>query len=184
MNSKKISYFTFRHWIHVCTLIHRRYHCLLGWRINTSIPLTRSHLNVQEPKSETWGLTKRCRAVHSTRLKLQLLEHVPGLCEAEDGRNVLLTLDSEVGQAVFEVCNSNTHDDRIIIAKAVHILWKQLFLNKEVLDGDLGCKRQSNSVPLLLVQMTQMTLEGNASKISNKSSHVAVNKSHLTDLNP
>ena len=59
------------------------------------------------------------------------------LFEAKDGCNVLLTLDSEVGRAVFKPCNSNTHDDGIIITKAAHILQKQLFLNKQVFDGDL-----------------------------------------------
>ena len=53
--------------------------------------------------------------VHSTRLRLQLLERVPGPCEAKDERNVLVTLDSEVGRAVFEACNSSTNDTGIII---------------------------------------------------------------------
>ena len=76
------------------------------------------------------ALQKDAERVHSTRLKLKLLEHVPGLCEAKDGRNVLFTLDSEVGRAVFETCNKNKHNDRIIITKAAHILRKQLLLNK------------------------------------------------------
>ena len=72
------------------------------------------------------ALQKDAERVHSTRLKLKLLEHVPGLCEAKDGRNVLFTLD----RAVFEACNKNKHNDRIIITKAAHILRKQLLLNK------------------------------------------------------
>ena len=71
---------------------------------------------------EHGALQKNAEWVHSTRLKLQLLEHVPGLCEANDGCIVLLTLDSEVGRAVFEVCNNKTHGDGIITAKAAHIL--------------------------------------------------------------
>ena len=99
------------------------------------------------------ALEKDAKRVHTTRMRLlkQLLEHVPGLCEAKDERNFLLTLGKEVGSTVLEACNSSTNDNGIIIAKAAHILRKQPFLSKEVFDGDLIRKRQSNSVPLLLL---------------------------------
>ena len=129
------------------------------------------------------ALQKDAEWVHSTRLKLSLLEHVPGLCEAKDGRNVLLTLKNEVGRAVFEACNSNTHDNGIMVAEVAHILRKQLFLNKEVFDGALTRKRKRDSVPLLLVQMIQMILEGNAREISNESSRIPVNISQLIRFN-
>ena len=84
---------------------------------------------------------------------------------------------------MLEACNSSTNDNGIIIAKAAHILRKQLFLSKEVSDGDLIRKRQSNSVPLLLLQMIQMILKDNASKISNESSRVIINISQLIRFN-
>ena len=131
------------------------------------------------------ALEKDAKRVHSTRMRLlkQLLEHVPGLCEAKDERNFLLTLDKEVGSAVLEACNSSTNDNGIIIAIAAHILRKQLFLSKKVFDGDLIRKRESNSVPLLLLQMIQMMLKDNASKISNESSRVIINISQLIRFN-
>ena len=54
--------------------------------------------------------------VHVTRFKLRLLEEVPGLCESKSGRNVLLTIDSEIGMALFEACRSTSQDDNLIIA--------------------------------------------------------------------
>ena len=63
--------------------------------------------------------------IHACRLKDNILFNVPGLCESKSGTHILLTLQDEImGQALFEACNSSTHDYGIIIAKAANIIWR------------------------------------------------------------
>ena len=65
---------------------------------------------------------KETETVHATRFKGEILELVPGVCEVEDVKYALLTLDSDIGCALFEACQSSKHDDEMILAKAVAIV--------------------------------------------------------------
>ena len=44
--------------------------------------------------------------VHPTRLKDRFLNRIPCLIEKKAGRIALLTLDKEVGRAMFEACRN------------------------------------------------------------------------------
>lgn len=65
--------------------------------------------------------------LHITRFKQQILEHVPCLTESKDGRSIILSLNSEIGQALFEACKSTSQDDGIILVKAANIIRHKLF---------------------------------------------------------
>ena len=75
-------------------------------------------------------------SVHTTRFKQQILEHFPSLVETKDGRSILLTLDREMGRALFEACKSTSLDDGIILAKAANIIRGELFLRDELFDRE------------------------------------------------
>ena len=45
--------------------------------------------------------------VNVTRMKEDLLEQVPGICEQRDGKYVILALDDEFGRALIQ-CSQNT----------------------------------------------------------------------------
>ena len=57
------------------------------------------------------GATETANSVHRTRLKNAILENIPGLCATKSGKYVLLTLNSELGRALFNTCLSSYSSD-------------------------------------------------------------------------
>ena len=45
-----------------------------------------------------------------------------------------------MGRALFGVCESSSHNDGMIMAKAASVIRKQLFDNDKVFNGDLSKK--------------------------------------------
>ena len=43
-------------------------------------------------------------SAHANRLREKILNKIPGLCVAKSGRQVTLTVDDEVRQAMLEAC--------------------------------------------------------------------------------
>ena len=56
------------------------------------------------------GATETANSVHQTRLKNAILENVPGLCATKSAKYVL-TLNGELGRALFNTCLSSCSDD-------------------------------------------------------------------------
>ena len=84
--------------------------------------------------------------VHSTRLKLKILEDIPGLREEKQGKDVAITVDGEMRRAVFEACQLSSQDDGFILARAAKIIRKDLFENDVFFDGDLSSSKVKLSV--------------------------------------
>lgn len=76
--------------------------------------------------------------IRSSRLKDDILFNVPGLWESKSGIHILLILQDEMGRALFETCNSSTHDDGIVIAEAADIIRRHMFSNEVSFNGDLS----------------------------------------------
>ena len=130
--------------------------------------------------------TKDTKYVHITRLKNQILENFPCLCETKKGKFILLTIESEMGRALFEESQSSSHDDGMIVAKAASVIRKQLFNNDEIYNGDLSRERQMTSIPQVLHHFIQFLLEGetyNNNNYSFFSSNIANKISQLKLLN-
>ena len=124
--------------------------------------------------------------VHATRLKNQILENVPCLCETKKGKFTLHTLNSKMGRALFEACQNSSHDDGMINAKAASVIRKQLFNNDEIFNGDLSRERQMASILQVLHQLIQLLLEGGTGNNNNYStcySNIANNISQLIRYN-
>ena len=94
-----------------------------------------------------------------TRIREKIMVRVPGQCKANDGQKVTLSIDDDVGRALFEACESASEDPLKVIAKAASIIRRQIFLNVEEFDGDVS-QRQLKSVPYLLVKLISSILEG------------------------
>ena len=131
--------------------------------------------------------TKDTKYIHAARLKNQILENVPCLCETKKDKFTLLPLDSfpsrlEMGRALFEACQSSSHDDGMIIAKAAaSVIRKQLLNKDEIFNGDLSREQQMASILQVLDQLIQLLLEGqtcNNNNYSTCSSDIANNISH------
>ena len=111
--------------------------------------------------------------VHSTRLKLKILEDIPGLREEKQGKDVAITVDGEMGRAVFEACQLSSQDDGFILARAAKIIRK-----------DLSSKSKS-SYPLSLKRLIIMMLEENSleDKTSAKTNNIANNICQIIRFN-
>ena len=56
--------------------------------------------------------------VHATRLKIENLKTIPGLCEQVNGKLSLLSLDGENGRALFKISKNSVTDEGMTISKA------------------------------------------------------------------
>ena len=107
------------------------------------------------------SVTSDDQSVNRTRLKEQLLELIPGLREDKCGREVLLTFEPDVGDAIREACEYNDMTDGMCIARAARILRRDLFGNFPKFDGSLSegfCPE--NSAPPSLVSFLTTLLGG------------------------
>ena len=81
-------------------------------------------------------------------------------CKAKSGG---LTLDDEVGRALYAACTWSNEECNRVLYKAAKIVRHELFQNEEIFDGDVSLERQSASVPSVLTELIAMILEGGAS---------------------
>jgi len=98
--------------------------------------------------------------VHSTRLKHQLLAHFPDMRAQEEGRDVLLIFNDDIGPAVRRVCTQDALQDAFCLSRAAQIIRQQIFLHTLQFDGAFGPNCQEESVPKSLLALISMMLEG------------------------
>ena len=60
--------------------------------------------------------------VHSTRLKNRILSHFPGMKSYDDGREVLLGFDANIGEVLGRSLSTNYDDEGFIMAEAAIIV--------------------------------------------------------------
>ena len=103
-------------------------------------------------------------SVHHTRLIENILLSVSGIIASQTGQStstrVVLTLDGDVGKALFQVCIHSTVDDVLVIADAARGIKKVLFCHNKTFDGDISSECQESSVPTLLIRLISLILVG------------------------
>ena len=97
--------------------------------------------------------------VNSTRLKERLLGHCPYLKAAKQGRDILLTYDTAIGDAILQACSDND-SEAIHLAKAAAIVRKQLFEFGHAFSGSLCEEDTTTRVPKTLLALVNMILDG------------------------
>ena len=98
--------------------------------------------------------------VNSTRLKDRLLAQIPALRAQNNGREVFLVYDEDIGAALqFAVENSND-SNAVHLAKAAQIVRKDMLEKKQNFDGTFTGSCQKDSVPTSLLVLVTMMLEG------------------------
>ena len=139
----------------------------------------------QEKLRQLGAAEQLIEKVNITKLKNRILELLPGLCEQKNGKYVILTLNGDVGKAIFEATTNSALDDGVILAKAAKIVRKHLFLNEEVFDGDISKARQMSSVPAHLLHLLGLILEGSTDQTSmnDASQSIALNIAQLIRFN-
>ena len=127
--------------------------------------------------------TKR---THCTHLRERIMEAVPGLRESKDGRNVILSVDDDVGKAIFDACENSSEEDRVIISRAAKLIRKLILkLEEKTFDGNVTDESQTKSVPNHLIKLLSMVLEGGNydREISPTLKSICVNISQLIRFN-
>ena len=104
---------------------------------------------------------------------------------AKSERQVTLTVNDKVGQALFEVFAWLDEENETVLNKVAKIVRKDLFVSHEIFDGDLSEKRQSRSLPNSLVKLISMILEGEkpSRELSADLQKFSVNLSQLIRFN-
>lgn len=94
--------------------------------------------------------------VHCTRLKEQLLLHIPELQAHRDGRYVLLAFKKDVGSLLGK---ANKYGDAIHLAKAAEMIRREMLQHKQP-DYSTGDESLEQSVPSSLLQFVSMIEHG------------------------
>ena len=94
--------------------------------------------------------------VNVTKLKEEILKRAPTLCEQRNGKFILLTLDRQVGKALFNVTQNSHKDDSIMLPRVAKIKRKHMFDKEEILNGDLSREKQEDCVPSPLLRLISL----------------------------
>ena len=71
---------------------------------------------------------------------------MPALWEQKNGKFVLLTLDGQVGKALFYVTQNSHKDDGVALSRAAKIIHKHMFDKEKKFNEDLSREKQKGSV--------------------------------------
>ena len=126
------------------------------------------------------------RRSHRTRLRERIMEKVPGLRYSKDGRKVLLSIDDDVGKALFIACENSAEEEKRILSKAAKLIRKLILQSDdEIFDGNTSYERKKKSVPDSLTKFLCMILEGGNvdRKLSSSLCKVAINIGQLIRFN-
>lgn len=97
---------------------------------------------------------------HSTRLKNRILAHIPDLTAHNDGRDILLAFDEDVGHALRKVCRQEYDEEAICLARAATIVRREMFQTAATFTGSFEGDCQVKSVPQSLLTLVAMILDG------------------------
>ncbi len=127
-----------------------------------------------------YGIEVIKRDVHSTRLKDNILKHIPELEEQKlSSHDVYLSFKKDTAKAVFTACH-NSEDDGMVLFHAANVIRKELFKSFPCFDGSFyeGCKE--DSVPNMLLTFVRMILEGGNIESANLQSEDNSNEAALS----
>lgn len=85
--------------------------------------------------------------VHTTRLKERLLMRIPGLRAQNHGREVLLSFDKDIGNALNKASKEDGDTNALHLVKAAQIIRKEIFEKHYNFDGSFqeGCEEEAVS---------------------------------------
>ena len=98
--------------------------------------------------------------VHTTRLKNWILAAITDLRSYNEGREVLLAFDQDIGAALKQACNEDFDSEALILAKASNIIRRDIFKLKQCFDGQFLPDCQEKSIPSTRTALVNMILAG------------------------
>ena len=115
--------------------------------------------NMYTTRMEQLGADMQSR-VHTTRLKEQLLSHIPELEAYKQGRDIFLGFKEDVGLVLNRVLKEDCDDEAIHLAKAASIIRRDMLQLKSAFNGYFESNCQIESVPTALLSLVNMILYG------------------------
>ena len=107
------------------------------------------------------GVVTEERSTDRTKLKSHLLQLIPGLREDKTGREVILSFEADMADAIQEACEYNDLSDGMCIARAARILLQDMFKEFPKFKGSFtGQFISINCVPPSLVNFIKAVLGG------------------------
>ena len=85
---------------------------------------------------------------------------MPGLNSYKQGRDVMLSFDDDVGHALRDACLDDADDEAICLATAADIIRRDMFGMHTGFDGSFPRGCQEDAVPMSLVAMVSMIMDG------------------------
>lgn len=107
------------------------------------------------------GVSTKAKNINRTRLKEHLVSFVPGLRAGKSGREILLSFEGDVGDAIKDSCSLGAFSDGLCLGRAAVLIRKTLFHDFPQFNGSFsGDFIPSNSVLVVLLHFISMLLEG------------------------
>ena len=116
--------------------------------------------------------------IHSTKLKDGILGYFQDMEAHRQGRDVMLVSKKDVGSALNKACKHDADNDPIHLARAANIVRRDMFKMKNQFNGSFESKCQEESVPVSLLALVAMVLNG--PNIAAQSSSATMPQSVLT----
>ena len=98
--------------------------------------------------------------INATRLKEPLFYVFPDLQAYNEGRNVKLIFNKDIGTAIRKPCEYDSDDDAVHLAKAAQIIRRDIFKTQRSFNGTFSPKCQEESLPTSLLTLINLILVG------------------------
>ena len=115
-------------------------------------------------------LKAECGKVNVTRLKERIREAFPSLTAHTEGREVYLALRDEIGAMLTRAKKMDL--DAMSLARAAHIVRREILNTKNTFNGSFPPECQSNSIPASLLSLLGMIVKGPTTNIDASESQV------------
>ncbi len=98
--------------------------------------------------------------IHSTDLKNLILGYFPDMKALKQGRDTVLVSDADVGSAIRKACEHDADNDAAHLARAANIVRRDMFKMVNKFNGSFETACQQDSVPVSLLELVAMVLNG------------------------
>ena len=115
--------------------------------------------------------------IHSTKLKNRILGYLPDMEAHKQGQDTILVSNEDVGTALSKACEHDADNDAVHLARAANIVRRDIFKMMNHFSGSLETTCQQDSVPVSLLTLVAMVLNGPNIKAQSTLSEVSLNQS-------
>ena len=104
--------------------------------------------------------TKVLGRIHSTKLKNRILGYSPDMEVHKQGQDTVIISNADVGRALRKACAHDADNDAAHLARAASIVRRDMFKIMNQLTGSFEVSCQQDSVPVSLLELFTMILNG------------------------